>query len=262
MAAKVRNGVVRTAIVTGAASGIGARQVERLRTAGVQVVGADRSPEVETARADDGGYVGLSGDVTDGDYDDALVDTAQERFGTVDMLFHCAGIMPGGTIADVDAERILQVMSVNYEGTVRMVKAVLPGMRTRGCGTIVVLGSLTGYVPSRGFGAYSASKAAVDTFVEILAYEEEPHGIQVLLAAPNAVKTPLLAQASGGPKRLQQLAAASSSPLMISPDKVLDVIDEGLRRGRKVVVPGGRGIYALRRLAPSLTWTLEARLGG
>ncbi|MFC9419875.1 SDR family NAD(P)-dependent oxidoreductase, partial [Bacillus mobilis] len=79
-------------------------------------------------------------------------------------------------------------------------KAVLPGMRSRGYGQIVLLGSLTGNVPSRGFGAYSSSKAAVNAFVETLAYKEKAHGIQVLLAAPNAVKTPLLTQATGGPK--------------------------------------------------------------
>jgi short-subunit dehydrogenase len=124
----------------------------------------------------------------------------------------------------------------------------------------VVLGSLTGYIPSRGFSAYSASKAAVNGYVETLAYEERVNGIQVLLVAPNAVKTPLLAQAADGPKLISKLDGKASSPMMLTTDDVLDSVDRALAAGRWVVTPGGRVLYGLRRLTPSGMWALGERM--
>lgn len=252
---------VQTAIVTGAASGIDGREIERLRAAGVRVVGGDANPKITELRADDPGFIGCQGDVTDPAYAHTLVATAEDHFGPVDLLFHSAGIMPGGALAEHDVDDILRVMSVNDEGTVRTVKAVLPGMRSRGRGQIVVLGSLTGYVPTRSFGAYSATKSAVNTFVETLSHEEDTHGIQVLLAAPIAVKTPLLEQASAGPRFLRKLAQSDSSPLMVTTDDVLDSIDAGLARGTRIVVPGGRLVLAVRRLSPALAWRAVSLFG-
>lgn len=252
---------VRVAVVTGAASGIGLRAVERYRSRGVRVVGTDRSPEVATSRGGDDGYVGLVGDVTDAAHLESVVARAVETYGGVDALFHSAGVMPGGAVADVPREQILDVMRVNYGGAVTAATAVLPLMRAQGHGQVVLLGSLTGYVPMRHFAAYSASKAALDMFGEILAHEEAEHGVRVVVAAPNAVKTPLLAQATGGPGYVQRLAARRSSPLLLTPDRVLDAVDRGLRRGQAVVVPGGRFVLAVRRLSPALLWRLTDRIG-
>lgn len=249
------------AVVTGAASGIGELEVTRLRAAGVRVVGGDRNPAVASMLSADQGFIGVAGDVTDATYVQSLVDLAEARFGSVDLLFHSAGIMPAGRIADLSSDSILGVMSVNYAGTVHAIKAVLPGMQQRRRGRIIVLGSLTGYVPTAGFAGYSASKSAVNTLVETLAHEEAPNGVQVLLVAPNAVKTPLLRQATGGPKAIAALAHKEKSPLMITPEKVLDDIDRALYRGKSVVVPGGVAPYLLRRISPRATWVLSAILG-
>src|SRR4051812_46064431 len=108
----------RTAIVTGAASGIGAAAVVRLRRAGFSVVAVDRNPEVETRYGTDDGALGLAGDVTDPEFGARVVSQAQAVFGAVDRLVHCAGIMPGGHVADVNVDQILAVMRTNYDGTV------------------------------------------------------------------------------------------------------------------------------------------------
>ncbi|WNG17893.1 SDR family NAD(P)-dependent oxidoreductase [Cystobacter fuscus] len=251
---------LRTAIVTGAASGIGALAVQRLRARGVNVVAADRTPALTGLYAGDRGIVTAVGDVTDPSYAPDLVRTAETAFGPVDQLFHSAGIMPAGEIGDIPIEQFLTVVDVNYIGTVRMTRAVLPSMRERRSGQIIVLGSITGYIPSKGFAAYSASKAAVNSYTETLDQEERGHGIHVLLVAPNAVKTPLLGQMSGGPAAIAALAQKESSPLMITPDKVLDDIERALARRRHVCLPGARAAYALRRLSPALTWALNNRL--
>lgn len=252
--------ILRTAIVTGAASGIGALAVQRLRARGVNVVAADRTPMLTELYAGDRGIVTAVGDVTDPGYAPDLVRTAETAFGPVDQLFHSAGIMPAGEIGDIPIEQFLTVVDVNYIGTVRMTRAVLPSMRERRSGQIIVLGSITGYIPSKGFAAYSASKAAVNSYTETLDQEERGHGIHVLLVAPNAVKTPLLSQMSGGPAAIAALARKESSPLMITPDKVLDDIDRALARRRHLCLPGARAAYTLRRLSPALAWALNNRL--
>ncbi|PWJ54324.1 Short-chain dehydrogenase [Quadrisphaera granulorum] len=252
---------IRTAIVTGAASGIGARAVARLRADGVKVLATDLDENRLTSLyGDDADIVVVAGDVTDPQHTDHLVTTAQERLGSIDRLVHCAGIMPGGRVADLTREQLFEPMRVNYLGTVTMTTAVLPVMRQQGRGQVVVLGSLTGYVPTSAFAAYSASKAAVNSFVEVLGQEERRHGIQVLLVSPTAVKTPLLQQAHDGPAFVRRLARSERSPLMTTPDVVLDQVERGLARGARVVVPGGRALHALRKVSPGLVWFVTEHL--
>ncbi len=250
----------RSAVVTGAASGIGAGMVARLRERGVPVVAADRDPAVATRHAGATGVVPVVADVTDAADTAGVVALAEERHGPVDLLVHCAAVMPAGAMADVPADEALRVMTVNYGGTVRMLEAVLPSMRARRTGQVVVLGSLAGYLPMRRFAAYSASKAAVNLLVETVAQEEEPHGVHVMLVAPVGVKTPLLAQASDGPALVRRMAVRDRALMMVTPQRVLDEIEAGLRRGRRVVVPGGRLAHLARRLAPGFVWAVEKRL--
>jgi short-subunit dehydrogenase len=250
------------AIVTGAASGIGREAVRRWVVRGAQVTAADRDEDkLAQLYADEPRVQTVAGDVTDPAFADAVVAKA-EALGPVTQLFHSAGIMPGGEIADVDAEGILRVMEVNYFGTVRIVKAVLPVMRSRREGTIVVMGSVTGYVPTPKFSAYCASKAAVNSFTEILAAEEKPNGIRVLLVAPNAVKTPLLKQAVGGPSAIAKVDAGKLPMMGLTPADVLDAVENALHKSQRVVLPGARAFYALRRLSPAGMAAIASRLGG
>lgn len=251
-----REFTVSTAIVTGASSGIGSRAVARLRARGVRVLATDVSPRVVDQYANADGVIAVAGDITSNSFVAELQDRASEGLGRVDRLVHSAGIMPGGRVRNMDPEAFQRVMSVNYTGTVLITKAVLPQIRRRGAGEIVVLGSLTGYVPTPGFAAYSASKAAVNTYVETLANEERTNGIHVLLVAPTGVKTPLLNQASGGPGFVQKLAAKDSSPLMLTTDQVLDDAERALTRSRSVITPGGRIAYLARRISPGASWRL------
>jgi short-subunit dehydrogenase len=145
-------------------------------------------------------------------------------------------------------------MAVKYGGTVNAVKDVLPGMRTRGNGRIVVMGSLTGYVPTNTFAAYFASIAA-----ETPAVEERPHGVDVMLAAPNAAKTPLQRQASAGPPRIARIDNGQSS-MGLSVHRVMADVDKALSVNKRVVLPGGRMPCLLRRLSPRLTWFVVSKV--
>ena len=250
---------IHYAVVTGASSGIGKKAVESLLKAGAQVLATDVTDSLQTQHAGNPNVHVLIGDITQEGFAEQVMAEATARFPAVDRVLHCAGIMPGGYVRDVDLEQTFRVLDINYGGTVRMVKAALPVLRGQGRGQLVVLGSLTGYVPMQKFAAYSASKAAVASYVEILAEEEKHSGVQVLLVAPTAVQTPLLAQADKGPKFIGELTGASAKLLMIQPEDVLEAIERGLRRGQSVVVPGGRLALLGRRVSRTLAWAATNR---
>jgi NAD(P)-dependent dehydrogenase (short-subunit alcohol dehydrogenase family) len=195
-------------------------------------------------------------DVTDVDAVNEVVGRIESTHGSIDRLVHAAGIMPAGRILDTPVERLLAPMKINYFGTVHVTKAVLPGMVSRNRGDVVLFGSITGYSASTNFSAYCASKSAVNTYCEILIHEHRHTGLRIILAAPSAVKTPLLDQAvEGGPKALVD---AVTSGRAADPDAILDRIEKGLERGTTVLVPGleARATWMLRRLSPGLMWRL------
>lgn len=241
------------AVVTGAASGMGAIEVRNLRARGIAVTALDLSPELKGLYADDPGVACEVGDVTDLEWCRSVARAAEAR-AAVDLLFHAAGIMPGGDVAEMGAERINRLMEVNYGGTVNVVDAFLPSLLGRGRGQIVLFGSIAGVVPNRKFAAYGASKAAINFFAEVLAHEVAPSGVRVLLVTPSAVATPLLSQASEGPRAVTSLGPRARRMLIADPDKVVRVIDRAIRRRRSVVRPGAGAMSALRRVSPRLTW--------
>lgn len=246
------------ALVTGAASGIGRRAVERLLERGADIVATDVNEEIHAVFAAEPHVHTVVFDVTDPSFGPSLIDATLSHLPRLDMVIHCAGVMPGGPVSDVPVEKALSVMDINYGGTVRLIEAALPVLRKSGTrkkpSQLVVMGSLTGYVPMQKLAAYSASKAAVNSYVEILAEEERGKGVHVLLVAPITVRTPLLEQATGGPQFIESLAGKMSGLLMVDTDDVLDAVDRGLDRGAAVVIPGGRLPLLGRRVSRRFAW--------
>jgi NAD(P)-dependent dehydrogenase (short-subunit alcohol dehydrogenase family) len=248
----------RVALVTGGGSGMGRIAAVRLADQGalVAVVDVDEAGMKETQRLGGDRIFAYPCDVTDVDAVNAVVASIESSHGPVDRLVHAAGIMPAGRILDTSVERLLAPMKINYFGTVHVTKAVLPGMVSRNRGDVVLFGSITGYSASTNFSAYCASKSAVNTYGEILIHEHRHTKLRMILAAPSAVKTPLLDQAvEGGPKALVDAVTAGRAA---DPDDILDRIEKGLERGTTVLVPGAeaRATWLLRRLSPRLMWRL------
>ncbi|NUU21236.1 MAG: SDR family oxidoreductase [Streptomycetaceae bacterium] len=166
----------RTALVTGAARGIGAATAERLRADGVKVTTLDL------------GDADVCVDVTD---DDALRDAAQ-RIGPVDILVNSAGIVgPNKPLLDTTPDEWRHVLDVNVLGTVNTMRAFIPGMRERGWGRVVNFASMAGKDGNPNLAAYSASKAAVIALTKSAGKELATTGVLVNAVTPAVIATPM-----------------------------------------------------------------------
>lgn len=246
-----------TALVTGAASGMGRLAAQRLAAAGQQVAAVDldaRGLAATTHRSP--GARWFSCDVADaGEVSDVVARVGTE-LGPVDRLVHAAGLCRVGTALDHSASSVRQVLDVNYLGTVHVCQAVVPAMLRAGSGEIVLFGSLSGWLPSPKLAAYSASKAALAAYAEVLAQETSGTGVRVLCACPGQVDTPLADGVRAiDPKVLGGRRGAR-------PDDVLDAVDRALRRPEPplFLFPGSSApIWWARRIAPRALRALIAR---
>jgi NAD(P)-dependent dehydrogenase (short-subunit alcohol dehydrogenase family) len=117
------------------------------------------------------------------------------RAGRVDVLVNNAGIGGGGPVEDVPVEWVKSLFETNYLGAIRMIKAVLPGMRERRSGAIVNVSSIAGRLAIAGHGHYSAVKHALEAISEALAQEVQEFGIRVAIVEPGVVVTPIFTKA-------------------------------------------------------------------
>jgi 3-oxoacyl-[acyl-carrier protein] reductase len=187
----------RVAIVTGASRGIGRAIALRLGAAGAAVVAAAREQHAEATAAeirDAGGRaVAVSVDVTDPTRIDAMVRTALDEFGRVDVLVNNAGIARDGlalrmTLADWDA-----VVATNLTAAFSCVRAVLRPMVKQRSGRIINIGSVVGQMGNAGQVNYAASKAGLAGFSKALAREVASRGITVNVVAPGMIETDMTA---------------------------------------------------------------------
>jgi 2-hydroxycyclohexanecarboxyl-CoA dehydrogenase len=188
----------RTAVVTGAASGIGAAIAARLAAAGATVLIADVQVERGQAHADALTRQGLRADfldvdLTDRDAIDAFAAAVAQRHGAVDLLVNAAGW--GQTAPFWEGTRAFwdRLLALNLVGPMHLAKALLPAMMERGRGSIVNIASDAGRVGSLGETVYSAAKGGLIAFTKSLARETARHGIRVNCVCPGPTDTPLMA---------------------------------------------------------------------
>jgi len=176
----------RVALVTGAASGIGAATAEKLRAGGAEVAVFDR----ETVE----GYVSVAGDIAASAEVRAAVDQVERELGRIDVLVNSAGV-PGESLRTVDVtdEEWRRVFAINADGSFYMCRAVLPGMIERGYGRIVLVASIAGKEGNPMAAAYSASKSAVIAMTKAIGKDVAGSGVLVNCIAPAVIETPILA---------------------------------------------------------------------
>jgi len=186
----------KTAIVTGAASGIGRAVAVLLAAEGARVLIGDRDADglAETAAAIGEAASAVALDVADEASCRSIVERAVAAHGGLDVLCNIAGVLDFGRFADVDRSRWDRVISVNLTGVYQMCRAAMPHLVARR-GTIVNMASAAGLVGVAYNSAYTASKHGVVGLTKALALEFSKEGVRVNAVCPGGVKTPMLEQA-------------------------------------------------------------------
>jgi 2-hydroxycyclohexanecarboxyl-CoA dehydrogenase len=172
------------AVVTGAASGIGAAIAAELSDRDWRVAGLDRRPS--------GWHLGIEADVSDPAAVGAAVARVQDELGPVDAVVSAAGHYEIIPVAHISVESWTRMLRVHLGGLVNISRAVLPGMVDRGSGSIVAITSELAIGGGSEDAHYAAAKGAVIGLVRSLAVEVAPHGVLVNAVAPGPTDTPLL----------------------------------------------------------------------
>ena len=175
------------ALVTGASSGIGAAVAQQLAGAGYKVYGTSRHGAQDADRA----FEMIALDVTRDASVQQAVGTVVHREGRIDLLVNNAGfgLAPAGA-EESSMEQAQAIFDTNFFGAVRMTRAVLPHMRSRGAGRIVHMGSVLGFLPMPYGALYAATKHAIEGYSESLDHELRHWGIRSIVVEPAYTKTP------------------------------------------------------------------------
>ncbi|HXG41740.1 MAG TPA: SDR family oxidoreductase [Dehalococcoidia bacterium] len=201
----------KTAVVTGAGSGIGRATAIMFAQEGAQVVCADINEEAVRATAQHiaslgGRALAVTVDVRQEDQVKALMERALEHFGSLDVVYNNAGVEIGGPVANTTADDWRLMMDVNAGGVFFGCKWAAHYMAQRNGGAIVNTASVAGLIGLTMEVAYCATKGAVVLITKAMAMEYAPYGVRVNCVCPGAVRTPLVERA------VQHLAATTGGP--------------------------------------------------
>jgi NAD(P)-dependent dehydrogenase (short-subunit alcohol dehydrogenase family) len=230
----------RVAVVTGGASGIGRALAWRLVEEGVRgVVVADLdSPGAQAVATEIGARaLGVGCDVADEEQVTALVARAVEAFGSVDLFCANAGVAVG-TDLDTPAEVWDLALGVNVRAHVYAAKALLPGWLERGEGYFLATASAAGLLTQIGSAPYAVSKHAAVAFAEWLSVAYGDRGVRVSCLCPMGVRTGMTQVPDDAPDDLRLAAGVvAAAGEMLEPEQVADVVVDGLRAERFLILP-------------------------
>jgi len=176
--------------------------------------------------------------------------------GCPEILVNSAGYAHPGLIEELSSELFRNTMDVNYFGTVNMVKAVIPGMLTRGSGSIVNISSVSGFLGIYGYTAYSGSKYAVTGFSDALRNEMKPKGIHVSVVFPPDTDTEQLAYESKFKPDVTKTMAGNAG--LLTPQQVAKAVVDGIEQNKYVITPGFEAsfFYWLHHFTGKLTFRI------
>lgn len=182
----------KTALITGASSGIGRAIAEDLNAAGMNLILTARSHDkLQQVAAPLKNAKVFAATITDPDVPQQLVDFAIATFGQLDVVINNAGAMTVGSIEEVDIEAICQMVRLNVESVYRLAYTALRHFKQVGSGFLINTSSIAGLKTSPKVGAYSGTKYAVEAFTDALRMELAGTGVKVAAIAPGTVDTGL-----------------------------------------------------------------------
>jgi len=184
----------QTVLITGATDGLGKAAALLLAGRGYRIFAAGRSAEKRAqldalAKEEKLPLETLEMDVCDDSSVDRAVVSVYQKAGTIDVLINNAGLVYIGAVEDLRMEDWRRQFETNFFGVIRVTQAVLPQMRERRKGRILMMSSVSGFVTPPTQGAYSASKHAIEALANALRYELYPFGIHTILIQPGYIVT-------------------------------------------------------------------------
>jgi short-subunit dehydrogenase len=185
--------------VTGASQGLGLTLVKKLLENGYRVAATSRDAHTLSQAVgliDKDRFLPLAVDLNNLDCIDESVQQTLATFGRIDVVVNNAGYGMAGTIEEMPEQDIRNIFSVNVLATMDVIKSVLPAMRSQNSGYIINIGSLAGFVGAPGWSVYSATKAAVAAFSEVIALDVKEFGIKVTVVEPSGFRTSFLTKDS------------------------------------------------------------------
>ncbi|MDE2403782.1 MAG: SDR family oxidoreductase [Sphingomonadales bacterium] len=265
---------MKTAIITGAGSGIGLASAKALSAMGFAVVGVGRDTgklaALEAEIGDPAKVATISADVTADDAPAAIVALALERFGRIDALVNNAGVgspKPVHEAADADFDGMIDIM---LRAPFRLIRAVLPEMMAEGPdgspkgGAIVNVTSTFAHIGGRRGGAYSAAKGGLKSLTEHMACEYGPYGIRSNCVAPGVTMTDMVRHRFEDEMFKRNNVDTTPYPRLAEPEDLGSVIaflcgpGSEMVNGQSIVVDGGW--TATKYLSPRATqsrWVME-----
>jgi NAD(P)-dependent dehydrogenase (short-subunit alcohol dehydrogenase family) len=226
----------RTALVTGASSGIGKATAAALVARGYRVVGTSRRPDALTAGQRTTGVEYRPLDLAD----EASIEVLATTVGPVDVLVNNAGESQCGPLEELPGEALRRLFQVNVLGPVRLSQLLLPGMRERRHGRVVMVGSMLASFPLAYRSSYVSSKAALKGFSDGARHEYSPFNVWLTTVEPGSINTGISA------RRTTYLA--EGSPHRAEFERMLAALDRNERRG----IPA-------ERVAATIVKAIEAR---
>ena len=236
----------RTAVITGAASGIGLAVAHRLAAGGAVIVGIDRSDDLPEALKElpGSGHLPVRADVTDREAVSRAVDELVAEVGVPQILVNSAGVALLGPAEDLSAEDWTRTLDINLSGSFYVAQALGRLMVQAGYGRIINMASQAAVIGLEDHVAYCASKAGILGMTRALSLEWAPRGVTVNAISPTVVETPLGKKAWAGEKG-EKARAAIPTRRFAQPEEIAGMVEylaseeAGMITGSNMLIDGG-----------------------
>ncbi|HIP35367.1 MAG TPA: SDR family oxidoreductase [Crocinitomix sp.] len=250
--------------ITGASSGIGKALAIRYNQLGAFVILSARNiktlTEVKKQLPNpNNAYIQLL-DLEQNETFTQITQQIIDKFKKIDILINNGGISQRGEASQTPLEVDRKIMEINYFGNIALTKAVLPYMQQQKSGHIIVISSIAGKFGFYLRSAYSASKHALQGFYESLLLEEKKNNINVTLAYPGKINTPISVSAINSQGKKHGKMDHNQATGM-SAQKCAEIIQKAEQKNKKSVLVGNKEIKAvyLKRYFPKLFWKIIAK---